>query len=245
MKRLLVLLFVAGCTTGAPIDGKSAYRESGPIATEWLRAVSQVDENGFQHLDGEGKLPPNVRGELNYFDDKFFVEEARPLRQLKLDLWVHRSTDTTPDIVRFKYRVGALKLTVLETLNVALVWVRGEKLSSTPEAERPALVASIAAQIINMKGTGHDWRFGPADRLGKDGNLSTDATVDPATMSTWEQRADAGVMHGTLYFFLYKRSPSRLGYQNAGNWFDPEFRKSVGGLLRFFKATDKDEVDPQ
>ena len=244
MKRLAVLLLV-GCATGAPIDGKSAYRESGPIATEWLRAISDLPENGFQQLDGQGKLPPNVRGELNYFDDKFFVEGARPLLQQKLELWVHRATDTTPDVVRFKYRVGGLRLTVLETTNVALVWVRGEKLSSTPQEQRGAVIASVARQLLNVKGTSHDWKFGPDARMGEEGNFSTDATVDPATMATWEQRADGGVMHGTLYFFLYKRSPSRLGYQNAGNWFDPEFRKSVGGLLRFFKSDDKDESDPQ
>ncbi|MEO6953434.1 MAG: hypothetical protein ABI321_16655 [Polyangia bacterium] len=245
MKRLAILLFAAGCATGAPIDGRSAYRQSGPIAIDWLRAIADLSDSDFRPLDGQGKLAPNVRGELNYFDDKFFVEEARPLLQKKLELSVHLSTDTTPDVVRVKYRVGALKLTVLETTNVSLVWVRGEKLASTPQEERSAVIAAIAAQLFNVKGTNHDWKFGPDERIGQEGNFSTDAAIDPAKMATWEQRADGGVMHGTLYFFLYKRSPSRLGYQNASNWFDPEFRKGLGGLLRFFKSEDKDVSEPQ
>jgi len=84
--------------------------------------------------------------------------------------------------------------------------------------------------VLNTRGEQHDWVFGPPQpgvKPGDDGNFTTNRAVDPDRMSSWEDRADGGVMHGVLYFFLYKKNPNRPGYENAQNWFSDDLKKRL------------------
>lgn len=232
MRALLIasVATLAACAAPRPIDGKSAYAHPDPIEIAWLRSAVRVPTSGFHRIEDVSKLPPNVRGDVEYWDERLFPPGVRPIEQAELEVFLHAATNDTPDLVRFHYHHDDLDLTVDESTNFAVVWVRNVRLASHPQATRAAVIADAAKRVLNMKGEQHDWVFGPPQRGGRpgeDGNFSTNPQVDPDKMSSWEDRADGGVMHGVLYFFLYKKNPNRPGYENAQNWFSDDLKNRL------------------
>jgi hypothetical protein len=226
----VVLLLAASCDKSLPIDGRSAYAVRDPIQIEWPRSDVHAKESSFHPIDGIGKLPAEVRGDIRYWDEKMLQVGAQPLMQRPLELFLHVAENDTPDLVCFRYRYDQLDLTIDESVNFTIVWVRNVKLEAKPEAEREAMIADVARRLLVMQSAGHEWTFGPPQpgvHPGQDGNFTTSPTVDPEKMGSWEERADGGVLNGVLYFFLYKKNPSRNGYQNPSGWFDQALRKNL------------------
>jgi hypothetical protein len=231
MKLLAVFLLLASaCSKGLPIDGKSAYEIHDPIQIEWLRSDVHAKETSFHEIESIGKLPANVRGDIRYWDERMLQVDAMPLPQKQLQVYLHAAQGDTPDLVRFHYHYDKLDLTVDESVNFMVVWVRNVKLPKQAEAERTAIIADVARRVLVMQSAGHEWTFGPEQpgvHPGEDGNFTTSPTTDPEKMSSWEERADGGVMNGVLYFMLFKKNPSRDGYHNASGWFGEDLTKKL------------------
>lgn len=224
MLWLVVLLSGACAPAPRPIDGRSAYIvDNTAVADAWLRTALEVPARSFIQIDAPGKLPPRVRGDSVYWAERFLAVGARPLEQQTVEVAVHVADRAAPDLLRYRYRVGGRDLVVVESVNFLFVWVLGAdpRSSGDPDAE----IASVAEQVLDVRGRGHDWHFAPMACDGGELRFSTNAALDAWSMSSWADRVDGGTAHGALYFLGFKKRPGRAGYENADGWFDEEFRK--------------------
>lgn len=224
---LISIVALAGCV-GPPIGGdRRPKAPEEPAAEVWRRVVMDAPPGGYRIVPAIEKLDSKVRGDSQYWADRFFLPGASPLHQTgELKISAQQAKKTTPDLVRYEYRVANLGLTVVESANFTFVWVAGATLQ--PEESRPALIARIAASLFAVKGPLHDWQFVPVAIQGDDERYSTNAKTDAWDLRSWEDRADAGMRGGLVYFLFFKKNPERVGYERLERWFGDDFRKSLG-----------------
>ncbi len=225
---LCLALAYAACV-GPPIGSDRHAVKEEPAAEVWRRAAMDAPNSAYRTVPGLEKLDSHVRGDSLYWSDRFFVPRAHPFHQTgELQISAQPAKKTTPDLVRYQYRVDKLELTVVESSNFTFVWVAGSGVAEEPEASRPALVARVAASILNTKNGEHDWVFGSMEPRGKDLCFSTNPQLDAWDLRSWQDRADGGIHGGLLYFLLFKKNAERVGYHRGEHWFDDSFRSGLG-----------------
>jgi hypothetical protein len=83
----------------------------------------------------------------------------------------------------------------------------------------------VAAEDLLLKPEGvATWSFQFPAALTEGSRFSTNPTVGPLRITTWEDRTDGGIRGGVLYFLRFKKSFELVGYPNLRRWFDESFR---------------------
>jgi hypothetical protein len=231
MPRFFLLIFVistlnAACV-GPPIgaDRHEVAKEE-PAAEAWRRAAMAAPRSGYRTIPGVEKLDPRVRGDSQYWAERFFLPETQPLHQTEVEIGAQPAKKELPDLVRYEYRINGLGLTVIESSNFTFVWVAG---AATQAGEaRAAMLDRVGAALFRMKADAHDWKLASVALQGDEERFSTNARTDAWDLRSWEDRTDAGVKGGVCYFLFFKRNPMRVGYENSSHWFGDAFRKSLG-----------------
>lgn len=227
LRLWLAIALAPACALPPPLDGRSAYATNqAPLEVAWAEEALRVPDKAFMVIEGAGKLPPRVRGDSSYWAERFLAPAVRPFDQAPagLVLSIHARSNTSPDLLRYQYRALDLEISVVESASYALVRI-GAPGRRLPGALDAAQVNRVAALVLHHPGAAGEGHFVALPSIAGEARFSTASSTDPATMPSWEGRADAGSSKGQLYFFLYKKNPARYGYDNPQSWFDEEFRK--------------------
>src|SRR5688572_8792208 len=220
LRLACLTLFVGGCAAPRPLDGRSAYAvDTEPAAEAWRRAAVEAVSSPFALIESAGKLPPAVRGDSAYWAERFLAPAARPLEHAEATVEVRIATERSPDLLRYRFKLGTTPVIVLESATFTFVAVEHRAIPG------PVEIAGVAESLLDVKGHGHDWVFAPPTSHGGELRFSTGAEVDAWSMRSWADRVDGGIVRGLLYFLLFKKNPERVGYDNAQRWFPNEFRK--------------------
>jgi hypothetical protein len=189
------------------------------LVTIWLDSIDRVETNAYKPVMFEA-LPAAVRGDSSLWADRFFTDAANPHNHKAAVKWTyHLSTESTPDILRGEHIVQKYALEVIETRSYLITRVRG-----TAPQSRSAVLAA-AEDLLRRPESTATWSFQFPEVLNEGSRFSTNPTVGPLRITTWEDRTDGGVRGGVLYFLRFKKSFELLGYPDLRRWFDESFRR--------------------
>jgi hypothetical protein len=189
--------------------------------TIWLDSLDRVGPDGYRALQGPSALPAAVRSDSALWSERFFTPAADPHVSALAGQarWsYHLSTELTPDLVRCQYTAAGLALDLIESRAYTVLRVRE---SDPPTRDR---VMAIAESVLLKPPGTRTWRFDFAQPLAEGAWFSTNPSVGPTRIATWELRVDGGIRGGGLYFLRFKKTLPQVGYPNLRRWFDDEFR---------------------
>ena len=189
------------------------------LVTIWLDSIDRVAPDAYNPVAFD-LLPPEVRGDSSLWSERFFTAAANPHNRKAVVQWsYHLATADTPDVLRGKYSVQKYDLDVIETRSYLITRIR---VNESPNRE--AILAAAEDLLLKPQGMA-TWTFQSIESLNDGSRFSTNPTVSPLRIATWEDRTDGGIRRGYLFFLRFKKSFDLIGYPDLRRWFDESFRR--------------------
>jgi hypothetical protein len=206
-------------------DRSAAGAFARKLARSWLAAVDRAET--YTPIRDLAELSPQARASSGFWCASFFPSYADPHEPtLSATVGVHLATPDTLDLLKHDYVVNGLSVALIESRNFALLRVARESadiLARAP-AERAEEICRIAAALFGGEDRQCVWTFQLPKAIEEGATFSTNPLANPLLIATWGDRIDGGIRRGCLYFLCYKRVSQIVGFWNAREWFDEEFR---------------------
>jgi len=200
-------------------------------AARWLAAARRVPREDYTWVRDFEEVSGPARADSWSWCDLLFRPEASPHREAPAPRHgFHVATATTIDLLRHEYEACGLDLVVTEGRNFVLVEVTG----ASPEAlaggarHRAAAIRDVTQALFAGAGGGPGAAWAAPLRLAAGDAFELNAGADPLLLGRCAERVDGRICDGALQFLLYKKSPQRVGYLDACQWFDDDFRRARG-----------------
>ena len=207
------------------IDRGAARAFASKLTRSWLAAVDRAET--YTPVRDLAELPPQALANSGFWCASLFPSCADPYEPaLSARVSVHVATASTFDLLKHDYVVNDISVTLIESRNFALLQVArvNADVLAQAAARRGEEIHRIAAAIFG----GTDQQPAPTFKLPKaieeGATFSTNPSANPLLIATWRDRIDGGIRHQCLYFLCYKRISQLVGFWNAREWFDEEFR---------------------
>jgi hypothetical protein len=208
------------------VSNKSAARAfARKLTRSWLAAVDRAER--YTPVRDLGELPPQALASSGFWCASLFPSCADPHEPaLSARVSVHVATADTLDLLKHDYVVNGISVALIEGRNFALLRVARESADvlARASAERTEEIRRIAAAIFGGVNRHRVWNFELPKAIEEGATFSTDPSANPLLIATWRDRIDGGIRGGCLYFLCYKRVSQIVGFWNAREWFDEEFR---------------------
>lgn len=203
--------------------------EANETIMRWLAAVERLSLADYIPSEDFEKIPGQARADSYFWCDEFFTPEASPHRAAPdVKHGFHVATASTFDLLRHDYTVGELGVRVTESRSFTLVQLArpaAELLKLSPR-DQSTEIMQIASTLLRMQGPRCSRSFTLRRKLAKGSSFCTNPSADPRLLGSWTERIDAGIRCGTLFFLCYKRVAQIVGFPNACQWFDDDFRSN-------------------
>jgi hypothetical protein len=187
----------------------------------WLAAVRRVRPDEFTYVRDFEEISGQARADSWMWCEVLFTPEASPHNEAhRARHGFHIAAAGTFDLLRHEYVACGLDLVVTEARNFMLVDVARESVDilATREDRRAGAIRRIARLLFASD-------QGPAQAaIGEGTTFELGACLDPMLLARCEERTDGGICCGCLYFVRYKKPAQRVGYLDARQWFDEDFR---------------------
>lgn len=200
-------------------------------AARWLGAALRVPREDYTWVRDFDEVSGPARADSWLWCDLLFRPEASPHREAPAPRHgFHVATETTIDLLRHEYEACGLDLVVTEGRNFVVV----EAARACPEApaggarHRAAAIRDVTQALFADAGEGPGVaRAAPLSLVTGDA-FELNAGADPLLLGRCAERVDGRICGTALQFLLYKKSPQRVGYLDACQWFDEDFRRARG-----------------
>ncbi|MFN7935042.1 MAG: hypothetical protein U0R19_17060 [Bryobacteraceae bacterium] len=183
-----------------------------------MDSVAAIPPSSWRAVPNSDGLPPAIRADASLWAERFFTPEANPHARPADVQWSYAiAGPATPDAIRYIYRVDPYDLDTIETRAFTVVRLKLRSPSAT-------VIEDAANRLLLGPGHGQRWRFQFPEALTEGSRFSSDPSVTPIDIATWEDLVEGGIRSGAAYLVRFKKLLQRQGYEHLPTWFDPEFR---------------------
>jgi hypothetical protein len=182
-------------------------------APSWTRitSLSEVDRSERGYV---------VNWDRNFFRPGLLPQEARPEAVI--------SVHFDPDLLRQEYEAAGMRLAVVETRGFTVVQVVSAdtvRLLGLKPPDRLQAISRIGSTLLQVPGP---WFPRTPSSAQESAAYSTAPDRWTMGMSAWDDRVDAGIYKGQLYYLCYKRIPQIFGFPSSEGWLRNTLRGDGG-----------------
>jgi hypothetical protein len=198
-----------------------------------LETVAKVRPDEYVLMPNMHVLDPRVLADSMGWAQKFFVTHWNPyVVSPPPARSIHVARSDTYDLLKHEYELHGTRVAVLETKAFAMIKVATpsvDRLLRMVGSEQLAEVTRIGLSMLNVT---DPWRRRAPSSKDESAAFSTNPALALVTMSSWDERIEAGVYRGELYFLCHKKVSQLLGFESSRHWFSDEFRAKHAGSNR-------------
>lgn len=194
----------------------------------WLDAVDDAPANSWRPV-ALRDLDAEVRAHSELWCGDQLSADAAPYlpgRRSRIEASAGKlgtpTSKPTIDLLKHHYEVDDLPVELIEGLNITLLRMTPAKALEGSQKSRIAEIQRLAGLLLSLP---CNFQFPPV--IGEGVRWSTNPDIGPASLVDWEERIDAGIRSGRLWFLCFRRIPGTADYENDMQWFPDAFRDQL------------------
>lgn len=217
-------------TPGDTMNIDSLAIES-PLVESWLKYAVGVPETGFVPRTRLSTLVHEPFVQSKAISGFFYKPEFNPHRQDDEVQWsVHAAPGRGVDLLRARYEVQDLEVTVLEGRTFVLLQVWPRDVANAFMHGRKAHVTALLGRLVELSTWSHTWTIrlpDGVDDLARTFVVSNEGAPAVSDLHDHNDRMELLIEGQRTGFLFYKRIGQREDFEPADTWFSPAARSAL------------------
>ena len=180
-----------------------------------LRELDKAPPASWTRITGLSEVDRSELGYVVNWDHRLFRAGLAPYEaQPEAVVSVHFD----PDLLRQEYETAGMRLAVVETRGSALIQVLSadaSRLLGLKPPDRLQAISRIGTTLLDVRGP---WLSRTPSSAHEAAAYSTAPDRWTMGMNAWDDRVDAGIYRGQLYYLCYKRISQMFGFPSSDGW---------------------------